>query len=718
MSDHFISPVISEIFQQLLQQAADGHQRRMLVCAGDAQWCEIVAHSLAQGLPNDSRKLFVGEGGRNIIPEIQARQSQQWLGRELDFLVINAHSGFDVDAFGALSGTLCAGGILLLLTPELKEWPSLKDPEHRRIQVYPQALAEVSGYYLQRLARLVQESSLISVVSQEQGVISKGSILSNHITVNEKSSVTPCKTESQQLAVVAVHKVVRGHRRRPLVLTADRGRGKSAALGIAAGQLLNEGLEKILVTAPAKKTTEVLYRHAVETVNPDINPEEQLEFMAPDELINQNPSADLLLVDEAAAISTPVLEKLLNKYSRIVFASTIHGYEGTGRGFAIRFRKTLDEKTPQWRSLHINQPIRWAANDPLEAFVFRALLLDSDAADSRSFSLSSDAKPEFRRIEPAELVQNEELLNELFGLLVLAHYQTRPFDLRHMLDGGNIEIYGLFQNGHLLATTLAAREGGIEESLKEPIWLGQRRVRGHLLPQSLSNHLGVSDAVTLKGLRVIRIAVHPELQQQGLGLAMLDHLIVAIKARRFDYLGTSFGATPQLLDFWNRAGLIPIRTGITREASSGCHSVLMIKPLSDAGMNLANECLLAFRSQFFWLLPEELQQLEAGIVARLLKYSGIKPLEAFHKFYQRDLQSYIHGQRQYDCCIAAIKALTPELLAGNQLNEQQQSLLAGKVLQNRSWTVMAKQLELTGKKQVQALMRETFAHITNLRKTI
>ena len=47
----------------------------------------------------------------------------------------------------------------------------------------------------------------------------------------------PCRTADQQRAVDAVVRVVTGHRRRPVVLTSDRGRGKSAAFGIAAAQL-------------------------------------------------------------------------------------------------------------------------------------------------------------------------------------------------------------------------------------------------------------------------------------------------------------------------------------------------------------------------------------------------------------------------------------------------------------------------------------------------
>ena len=265
MSAHSISPILNTI-DRMHTQAGQTGQRRMLVCAGDSGWCQQIAEASVRQLPDQSRHLYVGDSKITGISMISARQSRQWLGRELDFLIFDAWSGFDVDAFGALSGTVCAGGLLLLLIPELDLWPEWNDPEHRRIQVYPQQQEEVSGYYLRRLASLIQSCGLVTVYSQAGGLVYETMILSNHIKGDQNVATPeyPCRTLDQQTAVYAVHKVVKGHRRRPLVLTADRGRGKSAALGIAAAQLINEGLETVLVTAPAQKTTEVLYRHAEE----------------------------------------------------------------------------------------------------------------------------------------------------------------------------------------------------------------------------------------------------------------------------------------------------------------------------------------------------------------------------------------------------------------------------------------------------------------------
>ena len=695
----------TDIINQLHEQAERNGQRRLLVLSGSVYWCREQVQKAIVELDN-RQALYIGDGSMVGINVLAANKSKQWLGRELDFLIFDGHSGFDVDAFGAISGTLRAGGLMLLLVPELSQWAKFVDPEHRRIQVYPQSLEQVTGYYLERLATLLESTDKASVVT-ESGEFKASTWPDAPVVVVASTLPDHCRTQEQAQAIAQVYKVVRGHRRRPFVLTADRGRGKSAALGIAAGQLLNEGIEKIIVTAPARASAEVIFQHALQ--NGHFEPEvinQRLVFMAPDEIVRSDAQCDLLLVDEAAAIPTPILTSLLKQHSRIVFASTVHGYEGTGRGFAIRFKKVLDAVTPQWQSLHIHQPVRWHANDPLEAFVFQALLLNAAPADIQPLPEQSAREYEFRQLTSAELVSNDRLLNELFGLLVLAHYQTRPFDLRHMLDGGNIEIYGLFLQGYLVATVLAAREGQIEEGLIEPIWLGQRRVRGHLLPQSLSNHAGIAEAITLKGLRIIRIAVHPDRQHRGLGMRLMQEVRQQAVNQQYDYLGTSFGATPELVNFWHHCNLMPVRVGMTREAASGTHSVMMLQGLSEAGLQLLQEAQERFRQQFHWLLMDGLDDLESTLVSCLLKQSGYASLYQAGAFEQKELHSYVQGLRQYDNCLDSIKAYSMRRLVKGGLTEQQEQLLIAKVLQNKSWQEVASLSKLSGRKQAQQALRQ------------
>ncbi len=100
-----------------------------------------------------------------------------------------------------------------------------------------------------------------------------------------------------------------------------------------------------------------------------------------------------------------MLNQLLRQYNRIAFASTVHGYEGTGRGFAIKFRQQLDAVSPQWRQLRISQPIRWAENDPLERWVFKVLLLDAEYA---SLKLANSEAIQYRCVPTDSLLDDEE----------------------------------------------------------------------------------------------------------------------------------------------------------------------------------------------------------------------------------------------------------------------------------------------------------------------
>jgi tRNA(Met) cytidine acetyltransferase len=85
-------------------------------------------------------------------------------------------------------------------------------------------------------------------------------------------------------------------------VTAPRGRGKSAL----AGMLLN-AFGSAVVTAPAKGATDVIARFAGE----------RFHFMAPDALLASTLQADWLIVDEAAAIPGPLLEKLVTRFPRV-----------------------------------------------------------------------------------------------------------------------------------------------------------------------------------------------------------------------------------------------------------------------------------------------------------------------------------------------------------------------------------------------------------------
>jgi tRNA(Met) cytidine acetyltransferase len=336
-------------------------------------------------------------------------------------------------------------------------------------------------------------------------------------------------------------------------------------------------------------------------------------------------------VDEAAGIPAPLLSTLLERYPRICFATTVHGYEGTGRGFEVRFREALDRRAPLWRRLPLTTPIRWSPGDPLEALVFRALLLDASPADIPQQQAPTPGAARLVRLDRDALVEDESTLRQVFGLLVLAHYQTRPLDLRMLLDGPNIRVYCLRHGGQVLATLLAAEEGGMaSEELRQAIFTGRRRPRGHLLPQTLSAHGGLLEAPALRYLRVVRIAVHPALTRRGLGARLLRGLALEGRQGRFDLVGASFGATPGLIAFWQACGYRPAQMGTSRNAASGEHAIVMLRPLSPAGRRLAARAEGRLERRLGVLLAGPLRRLDplaAAALARALDPPAPSPCQ-------------------------------------------------------------------------------------------
>ncbi|ABA59159.1 tRNA(Met)-cytidine N(4)-acetyltransferase [Nitrosococcus oceani ATCC 19707] len=710
-----------KITAALVTAAKASYQRRALVLSGDQNWCLQAAQASLEGASLE-RVPWISASAPEKVWKLEAAKAHQFLGQEVDALVFNAHSGFDLDAFGIITGAIRGGGLLLLLTPPLESWPSFPDPEHARIVTFPYRITDVTGRFIERLVRLIRGAEGMVFIEQEKGFPRVQQVTSANIRISDspladKEEDGECRTADQRRAVEAIVKVVTGQRRRPVVLTSDRGRGKSAALGIGAARLLQRGLKRIIVTGPRLDTVVPLFRHA-QRLLPQASVSRtvltlhgaRLEFAAPDALIRTLQPADLLLVDEAAALPTPLLEQLLQRYPRIAFATTIHGYEGTGRGFALRFHKVLDERTRGWKALRLETPIRWRSGDPLEHFAFQALLLNAKAAPASAVALARPENTLVEQLDREVLVKDEATLSELFGLLVLAHYQTRPYDLRHLLDGPNLLVYVMRYRGHVVATALLALEGGFDEETARGIWEGCIRPHGHLLPESLAAHLGLAQAPRLRCARIMRIAVHPTVQNQGLGSQLVGILIKALSAENLDYLGSSFGATEELLRFWERLDFLPVRLSVKRGATSGAHSALVLYPLSNSGQALVKVARHRFQAHLPHQLSDPLRELEPPLAACFLRCGGQASPLSLDRQDWCDVLAFAFGRRMYEVCIAPIWKLACGALPVPEsealLREMERNALIVKVLQKRSWREAAAVLELSGRVQVIEALRQ------------
>jgi len=444
-------------------------------------------------------------------------------------------------------------------------------------------------------------------------------------------------------------------------------------------------------------------------------------------------SPDALIVDEAAALPVRLLSSLLAAGVPVAFATTVHGYEGAGRGFAVRFRDRLAESDRPVREVTLAEPVRHAPGDPVEAWAFRALLFD---AGPPADPLVADATPErarYVRLAPAALVDDEHRLRAAFGLLVAAHYRTEPDDLARLLDAPNVTVRALLFDDRVVAVALLAAEGGLPESVRTAAYQGER-IRGNMLPDVLTSQLRDPDAGAPRGIRVMRIAVHHAVRGRGLGSTLLARVRAEFDAagaadadatdgeaappapgvadpdldpvgRRarsgVDYLGVGFGATPALLDFWRANGYRTVHLSISRNDASGEYSALMTLPLTDAGRALHDRSVAWFRRRIPDVLADALSDADPDVVRGVLRACGrgvdgvTRPDPDLTDREWRTVAAAAFGPGVYEPAPGPFRRLAAaELLApSGELTAREERLLVCKPLQARDWAAVAAALD-------------------------
>ena len=522
--------------------------RRLLVLSGEEGWCFDHALKLRDALPGDWLWISPQPDAEN---HCSPSALQTLLGREFRHAVFDARHGFDAAAFAALSGTLKAGSWLVLLLPVWEEWENQPDADSLRWSDCPDPIA--TPHFVQHLKRVLTANNDAILWRQNQPFS-----LAHFTPRTDWHPATGAPQPEQQQLLQQLLTMPPG----VAAVTAARGRGKSAL----AGQLISRIAGSAIVTAPAKAATDVLAQFAGE----------KFRFIAPDALLASDEQADWLVVDEAAAIPAPLLHQLVSRFPRTLLTTTVQGYEGTGRGFLLKFCARF----PHLHRFELQQPIRWAQGCPLEKMVSEALVFDDE-----NFTHEPQGDIVISAFEQTLWRSEPETPLKVYQLLSGAHYRTSPLDLRRMMDAPGQHFLQAAGENEIAGALWLVDEGGLSQELSQAVWAGFRRPRGNLVAQSLAAHGSNPLAATLRGRRVSRIAVHPTRQREGTGRQLIAGALQYI--HDLDYLSVSFGYTEELWRFWQRCGFVLVRMGNHREASSGCYTAMALLPMSDAGKQLA-----------------------------------------------------------------------------------------------------------------------------------
>ncbi len=651
---------IKDYFSNLLALSAKSNHRYGVVLQGSEHWQKQCLDTLFSLVAGKDVFLLGGDCNDEVEKQVGFKKGHQLLGQECLLLCCDFREGFDANSFTAATGCVKGGGLVIIL-PEKTSSPTLA-----------QTWLNNAFHNL--------------IVVEEDG----------------KLSMPPCsenqaheKFEQQNQAIEKILKVVEGHRKRPLVMTADRGRGKSSALGIAAAKLMQERSIHIVVTAPSLATVQPVFEHA-QRLLPQATADKGrlqfqlsvLEFVAPDELLRSQKTCDCLFVDEASAIPIPMLKTMVEQHHRAVFSTTIHGYEGCGRGFSVKFQTWLKQQRPGARFFHLDAPIRWSVGDPLEQWLFDTFLLNADLADVKQQASSN----QLIQLDKRKLVAQTSILRRCFALLVNAHYQTSPNDLMLLLEDDAIQLHAILEDDQCLGCMLTVEEGRLSPELVEQVQLGKRRPRGHLVPSLLANQLGVTEAALQSSQRIMRIAVHPSMQRAGIGNAMVKQLI---QSGRYDFYSTSFGATAELIHFWRSCGFFPVKLGSQREQASGTYSVVMLSGDLDWGHQVEGYFDLSFQ----YAVSETYCELEIELVRSLLA----KDNASVEKPKLNSLiKNYCNGGASFDSVVPLLDLWwknSPHVL------DTMSDFFIRKVVQRKDWQWCAREFGFAGSKQAEQEFR-------------
>ena len=535
-----------------------------------------------------------------------------------------------------------------------------------------------------------------------------------------------------------------------VALTAARGRGKSAALGVAIAAAVAHGYSNIFITSPSPENLKTLFDFVfkgfdalnymdhvdytiIQSTNVDFNKaivrvnihrqhRQTIQYVQPQDAYALG-QAELLVIDEAAAIPLPLVRKLLGPYL-VFMASTINGYEGTGRSLSLKLIQQLREQSRgtstqanpseivsdrassrsttngnsasltsrTLREVSLTTPIRYAQHDNVEKWLNRLLCLDATlprSSDLQRVGCPHPSQCQLLHVNRDTLFSfhpvSEKFLQSMMALYVASHYKNSPNDLQLMSDAPAHQLFvlvppvdeGTSRLPEPLCVVQVALEGKISrESVRNSLSRGQR-AGGDLIPWLVSQQFQDENFAGLSGARIVRIATNPEYISMGYGSRALELLLdfyankftslseseapllekeegtmvrltdeelenaellreevkvrdinampplftrlVQCKPPALDYVGVSYGLTPQLHRFWKRKRFVPVYLRQTANELTGEHTCVMLRMLSN---DCAEDGVTEGRDDFNWL-AEFARDFQARFLS-LLSYGSFR----------------------------------------------------------------------------------------------
>lgn len=560
------------------------------------------------------------------IRYVYYKETDKILGNTFGMCILQDFEAITPNLLARTIETVEGGGLVLLLLKgmtSLKQLYTLSMDIHSRYRT--EAHDDVTARFNERFILSLGNCESCLVVDDELNVLpisggknikalpppdpdSEGNSIANKELEKCKESlsdskpvgslVTLAKTVDQAKALLTfIDAIAEKTLRSTVTLTAARGRGKSAALGVAIAAAIAHGYSNIFITSPSPENLKTLFSFLfkgfdalsyldhvdytiIQSTNPDFNKaivrvnvhrahRQTIQYIHPQDayVLGQ---AELLVIDEAAAIPLPLVKKLMGPYL-VFMASTINGYEGTGRSLSLKLIQQLRDQSRggtrvnghddgevadhsagkhskasestytggrTLREITLSEPIRYAQGDAVEKWLNALLCLD---ATLPKFKVKTQGCPHPSECQLLHVNRDtlfsfhpvsEKFLQQMMALYVASHYKNSPNDLQLMSDAPAHQLYVLVppidddspRLPEPLCVIQVALEGQIsKQSVLNSLSRGQR-AGGDLIPWLVSQQFQDEEFAGLSGARIVRIATNPDYVSMGYGSRALSLL--------------------------------------------------------------------------------------------------------------------------------------------------------------------------------------------------
>ncbi|XP_021758990.1 RNA cytidine acetyltransferase 1-like [Chenopodium quinoa] len=548
----------------------------------------------------DPFSLFIESGG---ITYCLYKDSERVLGNTFGMCILQDFEALTPNLLARTIETVEGGGLIVLLLRSLSSLTSLCTmvmDVHERFRT--ESHSDATGRFNERFLLSIASCKSCVVMDDELNILP----ISTHIRsitpvpvredsdglsdaerdlknlkeeLNEDFPVGPlikkCCTLDQGKAVITfLDAILDKTLRSTIALLAARGRGKSAALGLAVGGAVAAGYSNIYVTAPSPENLKTLFdfickgfdsleykEHmdydVVKSSNPDfkkaivrINIYKQhrqtIQYIQPHEHEKLS-QVELLVIDEAAAVPLSVVKSLLGPYL-VFISSTVNGYEGTGRSLSLKLLQQLEEQSQMsknldssltgriFKKIELSESIRYASGDPIEFWLNELLCLDVANYIPNINRLPPPSECDLYYVNRDTLFSyhkdSELFLQRMMALYVASHYKNSPNDLQLMADAPAHHLFVLLgpvdeSKNHLpdiLCVIQVCLEGQI--SLKSALrsLSDGRSPHGDQIPWKFCEQFRETVFPSLSGARIVRIATHPSAMRLGYGSVAVELL--------------------------------------------------------------------------------------------------------------------------------------------------------------------------------------------------